>query len=107
MGKFDSRSDEWIFLGYSTTSRDFCVYNLWTLSITEFINVVVDDIDSLMTSIHEEIEVKHSPFTMAHSSQEKGKYWIMMQAPSPMASPSTRHVQEDALIVTHHLLHLP
>ena len=33
LGKFDSRSDEGIFLGYSITSRAFCVYSIRNLSI--------------------------------------------------------------------------
>ncbi|KAF7154735.1 hypothetical protein RHSIM_Rhsim01G0142400 [Rhododendron simsii] len=43
LGKFESRSDEGIFLGYSTDSRAFRVYNKRTQSIMESINVVVDE----------------------------------------------------------------
>lgn len=43
MGKFNSKSDEVIFLGYSTRSKVYRVFNKRTLTIEEFINVVVDD----------------------------------------------------------------
>ena len=43
LGKFDTRSDECIFFGYSINSRAYRVYNLRTLTIMESINVVIDD----------------------------------------------------------------
>ncbi|KAG5544019.1 hypothetical protein RHGRI_016690 [Rhododendron griersonianum] len=43
LGKFDSRSDDGIFLGYSNTSRAFRVYNLRTSTLVESADVVVDD----------------------------------------------------------------
>ncbi|KAG5528763.1 hypothetical protein RHGRI_029433 [Rhododendron griersonianum] len=43
LGKFDSRSDEGIFLGYSIDSRAFRVYNKRTQNVMESINVVVDE----------------------------------------------------------------
>lgn len=39
--KWDSKFDECIFLGYSTNSRTFQVYNKRTESVIEFINVIV------------------------------------------------------------------
>ena len=41
--KFDAKSDESIFLGYSLNSRANLVYNKSTNAIMEFVNVVVDD----------------------------------------------------------------
>ncbi|XP_024010234.1 uncharacterized protein LOC112085266 [Eutrema salsugineum] len=43
LGKFDSRSNTGIFLGYATNSRAFRVYNYRTKTIGENINVVFDD----------------------------------------------------------------
>jgi len=43
LGKFDTKSDEGIFLGYSTNSRAYRVFNKRTESMMESINVVVDD----------------------------------------------------------------
>ncbi|XP_022866044.1 uncharacterized protein LOC111385848 [Olea europaea var. sylvestris] len=43
LGKFDSKSDDGIFLGYSKNSRGYRVYNLHTQSALESVNVVIDD----------------------------------------------------------------
>ena len=43
LGKFDVKSDEGIFLGYSTNSRAYRVYNKRTKTVMELINVVIDD----------------------------------------------------------------
>src|SRR3954463_2123621 len=40
----DPKSDEGIFLGYSTNSRAYIVFNSRTKTIMESINVVVDDV---------------------------------------------------------------
>ena len=42
-GKFDTKSDEEIFLGYSINSRAYRVYNKRTKTVMESINVVIDD----------------------------------------------------------------
>ena len=42
VGKFDSRSDEGIFLGYSSTSKAYRVYNKRTMKVMEIVNVVID-----------------------------------------------------------------
>ena len=42
-GKFDAKSDEGIFLGYSTNSRAYRVYNKCTMTVMKSINVVIDD----------------------------------------------------------------
>ena len=43
LGKFDTKSDEGIFLGYSLNSRAYRVLNNRTDVIEESINVVIDD----------------------------------------------------------------
>ena len=43
LGKFDAKSDEGIFLGYSTTSRAYRVFNKRTKTVMASINVVIDD----------------------------------------------------------------
>jgi hypothetical protein len=40
--KFDPKSDEGIFLGYSTNSRAYRVFNKRTETMMESINVVID-----------------------------------------------------------------
>ena len=44
VGKFDSRSDERIFLGYSSTSNAYWVYNKRTKKVMETVNVVIDEV---------------------------------------------------------------
>ena len=43
LGKFDSKSDEAIFLGYSMTSKAFRVFNKRTLVVEESVHVVFDE----------------------------------------------------------------
>jgi hypothetical protein len=43
LGKFDPKSDEGIFLGYSSTSSAYRVFNKRTETVMESINVVIDD----------------------------------------------------------------
>ena len=43
LGKFDAKSDEGIFLGYSTNSRAYRAYNKRTKTVMESINIVIDD----------------------------------------------------------------
>ncbi|KAF7112590.1 hypothetical protein RHSIM_RhsimUnG0213400 [Rhododendron simsii] len=58
LGKFDSKSDDGIFLGYSNTSRAFRVYNLRTSTLVESANVVVDDttLDQLVPQVNDDDE---------------------------------------------------
>nr|GEW93391.1 hypothetical protein [Tanacetum cinerariifolium] len=39
LGKFDEKSDEGIFVGYSTTSKDFRVYNIRTRKVEENLHI--------------------------------------------------------------------
>ena len=43
VGKFDSQSDEGIFMGYSSTSKAYRVYNKRTMKVMEIVNVVIDE----------------------------------------------------------------
>ena len=47
LGKFDAKSDEGIFLGYSSVSKAFRVFNKRTLVIEESIHVVFNEIFEL------------------------------------------------------------
>ena len=42
VGKFDSHSDEGIFLGYSSMSKAYRLYNKKTMKVMEIVNVVID-----------------------------------------------------------------
>ena len=43
VGKFDSRNDEGIFLGYSFTSKAYWVYNKRTKKVMETVIVVINE----------------------------------------------------------------
>ena len=43
VGKFNSQNDEGIFLGCSTTSKTYWVYNKRTMKIMETVNVVINE----------------------------------------------------------------
>ena len=43
VGKFDSRSDEGIFLGYSSIGKAYRVYNKRTMKVMGTVNVVIDE----------------------------------------------------------------
>jgi len=47
LGKFDSKADEAIFLGYSLTSKAYKVFNRRTLNVEESMHVVFDEIVDL------------------------------------------------------------
>ena len=56
VGKFDSRSDEGIFLGYSSTSKAYQVYNKRTMKVMETVNVVINEsLDSSSKKFNEKI----------------------------------------------------
>ena len=61
--KFDAKSDEGIFLGYSLNNRSYRVYNRHTQTIMESFNVIVDDGGSDSSEIRRndvETEFSHS-----------------------------------------------
>ena len=46
--KFDPRSDETIFLGYSSHSKAYKVFNKRTLCVQEYVHVLFDETNSLI-----------------------------------------------------------
>ena len=59
MTKFDSQSDEEIFLGYSFTSKAYRVYNRRIKKVMETINVVINEASEFgFEKISEEIPKK-------------------------------------------------
>ena len=43
LGKFDSKSNEGVFLGYSNNNRAYRVYNMRTQIVMKSANIIVDD----------------------------------------------------------------
>ena len=70
VGNFDSRSDEGIFLGYSSTSKAYQIYNKRTMKVMETMNVVIDE--------------------SLDSSSEKG----IVELPKEILPPGPKEVQE-------------
>ena len=71
MGKFDPRSDEGIFLGYSTNSRAYRVFNIHKSIVMESINVVVDDAGLIDTTV--EPNWDNSPNNLLEQDEEAKK----------------------------------
>ena len=81
VGKFDSQSNEGIFLGYFSTSKAYRVYNKRTKKVMETVNVVIDEsLESDFEKLSEEISEKILPL------EPKDVQEIVDQEPT---SPST------------------
>ena len=91
VGKFDSRSDEGIFLGYSSTSKAYQVYNKRTMKVTEAVNVVIDESsNSNSMKGNEEFPKEVLP------PQPKEVQEIVEQEPASLSTPGTPSVVEDS-----------
>ena len=88
--KFDSRSDERIFLGYSFTSKAYRVYNKRTKKVMETVNVVIDEVsESGSKKISKEIPKEILP------PEPKGVQEIVDQEPASPSTPSGVEVSAD------------
>ena len=87
--KFNSRSDEGIFLGYSSTSKAYREYNKRTKKVMETVNVVIDEaLESGSEKISEEIPKENLP------PEPKDVQEIDDQEPASPSTPSTPSVVE-------------
>ena len=89
VGKFDSRSDEGIFLGYSSTSKAYRVYNRRTIKVMETVNVVIDE----SSDSSSEKGIKELPKEIV-PPEPKEVQELIEQEP---ASPSTPSILEDSI----------
>ena len=78
LGKFDAKSDEGIFLGYSTTSWAYRVFNKRTKTIMESINV---DIDDAITKV-EMVDDGEGPSTKEPTAEVEA-FDIEVERPTP------------------------
>ncbi|CAJ2651723.1 unnamed protein product [Trifolium pratense] len=92
LGKFDSKSDKGIFLGYSLTSKAYRVYNLTSKSLEESMHVKFDEFDdiSCVREIDDEDE------------QNSSKEQVIEQESPPQEPPRTwkvvsNHPQEQII----------
>ena len=95
VGKFDSRSDEGIFLGYSSISKVYRVYNKRIMKVTETMNVIIDE--SSNSSFEKGIEelTKEILPLEPRVVQE-----IVEQEPASLSTPSTPGVMENSADIT-------
>ena len=95
VGKFDSRSDKGIFLGYSSTSKAYRVYNKRTMKVMETVNVVIDESsDSSSKNGIEELTKEILP------PKPKEVQEIVEQEPASPTTPGTPSVVEDSTDIT-------
>ena len=91
VGKFDSRSNEGIFLGYSSTNKAYRIYNKRTMKVLETVNVVIDkssDFDS-------EKGIKEFPKEIL-PPEPKEVQEIVEQEPASSSTLGTPSVVEDS-----------
>jgi len=75
LGRFDTRSDEAIFLGYSSHSKAYKVFNKRALCVEENVHVLFDETNSLV-----EIDAQDDDFELGLAKKnllltlEEGKY---------------------------------
>ena len=90
MEKFDSQSDEGIFLGYSFTGKAYQVYNKRTMNVMEIVNVVFNESsESGSNKFSEEIPKEILPL------EPKEVQEIVEQEPESPSTHNTPSVVED------------
>jgi hypothetical protein len=90
LGKFDPKSDEGIFLGYSSTSRAYRVFNKRTETVMESINVVIDDEEVERPSSGEENQLVSVEVTGGSTDNIKGSPSVSPdEPPSPPTASDT------------------
>ena len=95
VGKFNSRSDEGIFLGCSSTGKAYRVYNKRTMKVMKTMNVVIDESsDSSSEKGIEELTKEILP-PKPREVQE-----IVEQEPTSPSTPGTPSVLEDSADIT-------
>ena len=95
VGKFDSQSDEEIFLGYSSTSKAYRVYNKRTMMVMETVNVVIDE--SLDFDSEKSIKELTKEILPPESKEVQES---VEQEPASPSTPGTPSVVEDSVDIT-------
>ena len=71
IGKFESRTNEGIFLGYSSSKRAYKCYNLRLQKIIESENVIVDDTKPKRIQIQECVDVEENDDEERHDKEKE------------------------------------
>ncbi|KAL2517285.1 Integrase catalytic domain-containing protein [Abeliophyllum distichum] len=109
LGKFDSKSDERVFISYSENSRAYRVYNMRTQTIIESINVKIDDTGDFSSysqepniqTLEEQVagrqptQDNHVPVPDSHTQMEQPASSFDVSEPAPGSSdvPNTNNKQ--------------
>jgi hypothetical protein len=90
LGKFDTKSDEGIFLGYATNSRAYRVFSKRTETVMEFINVVIDDEEIQRPISREENQLDSVDVSVAPTDIIKSS--LNVSPDEPPSSPTTSNI---------------
>jgi hypothetical protein len=90
LGKFDTKSDVGIFLGYCHSSRAYRVYNSRTDTIMESINVVIRDESSNVRS--QQLESKEKLKEVEEPTMEESKRIVEFASPKSNVEPTSHKV---------------
>ncbi|XP_073287691.1 uncharacterized protein [Primulina huaijiensis] len=92
LAKFDSKSDKCLFLGYSSNSRAYRMYNLRTRTTMESINIVFDDLADLTgKTIEDNVD------GLLNVSETLPKTDVVTHATSPALAESNNEPGENAV----------
>ncbi|KAF7112502.1 hypothetical protein RHSIM_RhsimUnG0222700 [Rhododendron simsii] len=114
LGKFDARSDEGIFVGYSTSSKAYRIFNKRTLVVEESVHVAFDETDHVPSkyfpridsiddempreiSVRNEIRVENAPNSISADAENADGVSSVAAEPANGGS-STAAEQTDELI---------
>jgi transposase InsO family protein len=97
LGKFDAKSDEAIFLGYSLTSKAYRVFNKRTLVVEESIHVKFDETNTLNKMDDEEIidlSQRFNDVSIYQDREEPREEIQQEEMPSPDQHQETPQMEE-------------
>jgi len=69
LGKFDSKSDKGIFLGYATNSKGYRIYNLKIQTMEISMHVVFDEFDDLVTNKEDDEDILKNQEVISNTDQ--------------------------------------
>lgn len=97
LGKFGPKSNEGIFLGYSTNNRAYRVFNTRTETVMESINVVIDDEEVERPRIGEENQLDSVDPSITSTNNIKASPSVSPDEPpsSPTTSDTISNASED------------
>nr|GEY17623.1 hypothetical protein [Tanacetum cinerariifolium] len=71
LGKFDGKSDDGIFVGYSTTSKAFRVYNIMTRKVKENLHITFLENKPMIVALDSNNKDKHGPSQASESDNQE------------------------------------